>query len=136
MEALAAPTEDREAARRLYGRSKASTKADIPDDKYELVALLTELVGNKSLVEVASDVLLNRLNAGSREARFSKYSTKPKGEQQDQGMNWTAQKLGKQLGSLSVYAKEPKRTNRNSRRIYPLDGEAVRTIAKRYGLTK
>ncbi len=126
MEALDVPEPDRAAACKYYERSQASTKAELPEDKAELLSVLLDVVGEREVAEVTRAELLKRLGVGGDEeldqaADFDK---------------WTPQKLGMRLKSLGVFTKEPRRLDGNTNRLYALDGQAVRRKAERLQLTE
>lgn len=123
MEALTVPIDEREAARAYYRRSQASTKAELPGDKTELLLVLRCGVGDMETWSVARSALLAGLRG-------------PLGNEVLDDEDWTPRKLGKQLKALNVLAVEPRRIGRNTDRQYVIDGNVVRTICKRYGITE
>ncbi len=123
MEVLGVPDEDREAARDYYALSQSSTKAELPDDDVRLVRLLADRVGDQAEIAIRSNELLSLLNA-------------PAGGEFNTDEEWNAKKLGKRLKALGVLRCEPKRLDNNQKRLYTIDGNAVRSVATRYGLTE
>ena len=121
MEALNVPEVDRKAAREYYARSQTSTKAELPEHHSHLLRVLVQVVGGQETAEVTSTVLLERISP-SDETAF---------EDPDR---WTPQRLGRALKSLNVLLAN-QRTNDHKERRYIIDGEAVRSTAKRYSLT-
>lgn len=128
MEALNAPEEDRVAARRYYTRSVVTTKAEVPDDTRQLVELLVSKMGAEESFEVKSSDLLAKLNAVI-ETTSQTINFYP-----DEDQEWTAIKLGRKLRDLGLLAKEPKRSNDRSARVYTIDSAVLRTKAERFGL--
>ena len=118
MEALVVPTDEREAARAYYQRSQASTKAELPSDKTELLLVLRRGVEEMKRWSVKRSVLLGKLREGQ------------------EGENWTPRKLGRQLRALNVLAVEPRRIGRNTDREYVIDGNSVRATCERYHMTE
>lgn len=120
MEVLQVPHEHREAARDYYDRSQTATKAEVREDDAELVRVLRELVADQNTVETTSRQLLRQLTSGDQ---F---------DPDDQ--SWSPQKLGVALKRLNVLRKSERSKARDERQ-YIIDGEAVRSLAARYGLT-
>ena len=130
MEALDVPEGDRRAARDYYQRSQTSTKAELSDDTVELLQVLVKFVGDSDECAVTSTQLLAKLPTGegldpSQEIDLSNPDV----------AEWTPRKLGTQLNNLGVI-RSKKRTESNTVRRYAIDCHAVRTKARRYGLTE
>jgi hypothetical protein len=120
MEALGVPEEERTAAREYYRRSQSSTRAELGDDKRHLLHVLCDVVGDCEEVQVTSADLLSRL--------ASAVSIQSNGA-------WTPQKLGVDLKALAVLRAQPKRIERNTERVYLIDGRAVRSACQRFQVT-
>jgi hypothetical protein len=128
MEALAVPEADREAARAYYRRSQSSTRAEVPDDKVDLLRELQIGVGEDEVWETTSEELLEQLNADQPPAAEPGFG--------DTDTKWTPQRLGTQLRSLNVLLGQPRRIRGNQARRYMIDGGVVRSVCRRYGLTE
>jgi hypothetical protein len=113
MEALDVPEDDRDAARKHYRRSRSATVAELPEQQVELLRVLRAGVGEEESWKVESKKLLPMM-----------------------GPDTTPQGLGVLLRTLGVLSKEPKRTAKNRGRIYIIDGEVVRSLCNRYGITE
>ncbi len=118
MEALRVPEADREQARDYYQRSQAATKAELREDHIELLELLCHLVGGDATLEITSTRLLEQLSDD---------------EDENGRPLWTPLKLGMALRTLTVLKRNERTVTRDERR-YVIDGNAVRSLAERYGL--
>ena len=119
MEVLEVPEADRQAAREYYARSQTATKAEVREDHVELLALLHSLVDTKEALEITSTKLLEQLTD----------------EDDENGQPvWTPVRVGLALRSLNVL-KSKDRTTGREKRLYVIDGDAVRSLVERYGLT-
>lgn len=113
MEMLEVPPEDREAARHYYQRSQTATMAELPGDHVELLHVLLDIVGQRANVTSTSRQILDGL--------------------EQRGAKWSAQKFGLALKTLNVCVERRRSTGRDQRE-YLIDGDAVRSLADRYGL--
>jgi len=119
MEALEVPEADREQARDYYQRSQTSTRAELPEGDARLLQFLLGKVGQNPTAEVNSKELLSNLNGTD-----------------DLGFSWNDKQLGIGLKRLGLLRGESKRVQKNSMRLYVIDGDAVRSLGSRYRLTE
>ena len=99
----------RESARNYYRRSQTATKADLPEDRLQLLEVLVKVVNDQPTITMTTFELMKHLD------------------------QWSLQKIGKAMADMALTV-EVKRKQRNQVREYIINGDAVRAAARRHGI--